>query len=871
MDFEKYTTKAAESIQAAIELVNAKKNQAITPWHILYTLLTQKEGIVPQIIAEIEDTADISELVGLVGDKLEEMPKVSGGTSGVYMSQEARAVLEGAETEAGKLKDEYISTEHLLLSLLQQSEVRKLLGTERKDVEKALKKVRGNQRVTTQNPENSYQALDKYTNNFTQLAKEGKIDPVVGRDTEIRRIMQILSRRSKNNPVLVGEPGVGKTAIAEGLAKKIIEGDVPEILKNKKLLELDLGAMVAGSKYRGEFEERLKSVIDEVEKSEGEIILFIDELHTLIGAGAQEGSMDASNLLKPALARGRLRTIGATTLKEYRKYIERDAAFERRFQPVMILEPSEQDAISILRGIKEKYEVHHGVSIRDNALVAAVELSSRYINDRFLPDKAIDLIDEAASIIKIEIDSKPTKIDELERRRTQLEVEKTALEKESDERSRERLEKINKELANVREELEGIEMQWRKEKEKIDAIKQKSAEIDKLREESEQARRSYNLERVAEISYGLIPNLEKEIEQERTELDKIQADSSILSEEVTEEDIAKVVARWTGIPVSKMLKSESAKLAELEKVLGNRVIGQEEAVMAVSNAVRRSRAGVQEENRPVGSFLFLGPTGVGKTELAKALAEFLFNDEGAMERIDMSEYMEKHAVARLIGSPPGYVGYEEGGQLTEAVRNRPYTVILFDEIEKAHPDVYNILLQLLDEGRLTDSKGRAVDFKNTVIIMTSNLAGEQIRENQEDKTKQRSEVMQVLKHHMRPEFINRIDDIVIFDTLGDEQIKRIVANQLGLVEKRLKKQNILLEVSDRAKEALAKEGYDPVFGARPLKRVIQHKILDPLALQIIEEKAKPGDSVKIDVKDGGLSVNGELIEEGENKYLKFKG
>lgn len=852
MDLNKLTTKAAESIQGTMQLAGKLGHPELTSYHLALVVLEQAGGIVPALVSRLEkNEVAISQTLK---EKLETLPTVSGQTQPA-VSRDLQQVLQQAESEAGKLNDEYISTEHLFLALLDQSAIRDIFEVSKKEVLEVLKDVRGSQRVTDPDPESKYQALEKYTQNFTQLAKEGKVDPVIGRDEEIRRVTQILSRRTKNNPVLVGEPGTGKTAIVEGLARKIIEGDVPDALKGKQILNLDLGALIAGSKYRGEFEDRLKAVVKEIENSDGQIILFIDELHTIVGAGAQEGSTDAGNLLKPALARGRLRTIGATTLKEYRKYIEKDAALERRFQPVMVEEPSGEDAISILRGIKEKYEAHHGVRIRDNAIVAAVNLSDRYISDRFLPDKAIDLMDEAASAIRIEIDSKPTAIDQLERKIRQYEIEKEALKKEKDEASKKRLAEIDKELAELKERHGELELQWRTEKDVIDALKETSKELDQLREQAAQAEREVDLEKAASIKYGQIPETEKKIKDLQKRLGEIQKNSSILKEEVTEEDIAAVVSRWTGIPVQKMLTSETDKLVNMEGELAERVIGQQEAIKAVSNAVRRNRAGIGEPNRPIGSFLFMGPTGVGKTELAKALAEFLFDDENRMVRIDMSEYMERHSVARLIGSPPGYVGYEEGGQLTEAVRRHPYTVILFDEIEKAHDEVFNVLLQLLDDGRLTDSKGRTVDFKNTVIIMTSNLASNEIKEYEDNQEEQRQAVMSALALKFRPEFINRIDDIVIFQPLDQEMLKSIVKLQLDLVQDRLAQRDIKLTFSDKAVEHFAAAGFDEVFGARPLKRLIQNTLLDELSLQLLEGKIKDGQTVKVDYNGKKIVLN----------------
>ncbi|OGJ38370.1 MAG: ATP-dependent chaperone ClpB [Candidatus Pacebacteria bacterium RIFOXYB1_FULL_39_46] len=843
MDFNRFTTKSAEAIQGSIQLAGKLNHPALQPLHLFSVLLTQKDGLIPSLIKKLEQ--DLVELQEKTKKALTELPTSDQATQ-AYVSPELQKVFADAESEAGKLRDEYLSTEHLFLGLLNSAEIKKIFDFDKKKVLTTLQDLRGNHRVTDPDPEGKYQALEKYTQDFTALAEEGKIDPVIGRDEEIRRITQILSRRTKNNPVLVGEPGTGKTAIVEGLAKKIIDNDVPDALKNKRILNLDMGSLIAGAKYRGEFEDRLKAVIKDVENSDGQVILFIDELHTVVGAGAQEGSTDAGNLLKPALARGRLRTIGATTLKEYRKYVEKDAALERRFQPVMVEEPSVEDTISILRGIKEKYETHHGVKIRDNALVAATKLSDRYIADRFLPDKAIDLMDEAASAIRIEIDSKPTVIDQLERKIRQLEIEKEALKKEKDQASKNRLKEIEKELAEMQEEHKQLDLHWQAEKQAIDKIKESSQKIDELKEQAAQAERNYDLQKVAEINYGQIPELEKQVETAKLELKKIQKGQQILKEEVTEEDIATVVSRWTGIPVQKMLEGEGDKLARLEEEIAKRVIGQKPAIKAVANAIRRNRAGIGEENRPIGSFIFLGPTGVGKTELAKTLAEELFNDEKMMVRIDMSEYMEKHAVARLIGSPPGYVGYEEGGQLTEAIRRRPYSVILFDEIEKAHADVFNILLQILDDGRLTDSKGKTVDFKNTIIIMTSNLGSDLIAQHHSEPVKQEETIHGLLKTQFRPEFLNRIDDIVIFQPLTAKEIKEIVKLQLEIIKKRLQQKEIKLVITDKVVDYFASAGYDEVFGARPLKRLIETELLDALSMEIIKKTIKDGDTVKVD-------------------------
>jgi ATP-dependent Clp protease ATP-binding subunit ClpB len=851
MDLNRFTTKSAEAIQGSMQLAGKMNHSALQPLHLLLVLLEQKGGLIPSLVQKLEQ--DVSVLQAKAKQALAELPTTSEPTQ-AYVSPDLQKVFATAETEAGKLRDEYISTEHLFLGLLNNAEIKKIFDVDKKKVLETLQELRGSHRITDPDPEGKYQALEKYTQDFTQLAREGKIDPVIGRDEEIRRITQILSRRTKNNPVLVGEPGTGKTAIVEGLAKKIIDNDVPDALKNKRILNLDMGSLIAGAKYRGEFEDRLKAVIKEVETSDGQLILFIDELHTVVGAGAQEGSTDAGNLLKPALARGRLRTIGATTLKEYRQYVEKDAALERRFQPVMVEEPSVEDTISILRGIKEKYETHHGVKIRDNALVAAARLSDRYIADRFLPDKAIDLMDEATSAIRIEIDSKPTIIDQLERKIRQLEIEREALKKEKDKQSKERLGEIEKELAELGEEHKQLDLHWQAERQAIDKIKESSQQIDELKEQAAQAERNYDLQKVAEINYGKIPELEKAVKAAKQELKKVQQGQQILKEEVTEEDIAAVVSRWTGIPVQKMLEGEGDKLARLEEELGKRVVGQHQAIAAVANAIRRNRAGIGEQDKPIGTFIFLGPTGVGKTELAKTLAEELFNDEKLLIRIDMSEYMEKHAVARLIGSPPGYVGYEEGGQLTEAVRRRPYSVILFDEIEKAHQDVFNVLLQILDDGRLTDSKGKTVNFKNTIIIMTSNLGSDLIAQHHGEPAKQEETIHNLLKEQFRPEFLNRLDDIAIFQPLTAKEIKEIVKLQLAKVTERLLQKEIKLTVTDKAINYFASAGYDEVFGARPLKRLIQTELLDLLSMEIIQGKLPEGSKVDADFDGRKISL-----------------
>ncbi len=858
MRLDKYTLRGQEAIQAAIETAERNQNQQVEPEHLLLAMLEQPEGVIRPMLGKLG--ANVQVVLNDTNAAIARFPKIQG-SSQQYFSSRLSQIFTAAQKQAEAMQDEYVSTEHLLLAIADEKEgAGKLLrqhGVNREDLAKVIQGMRGGSRIKDQNAEANYEALSKYAKDLTDLARQGKLDPVIGRDDEIRRTIQVLSRRTKNNPVLIGEPGVGKTAIVEGLAQRIVSGDVPETLRNKRLVALDLGAMLAGAKYRGEFEDRLKAVLKEIENAHGAIVLFIDELHTLVGAGAAEGAIDASNMLKPSLARGELRCVGATTLNEYKKYIEKDAALERRFQQVYVGEPTVEDTIAILRGLKERYEVHHGVRIKDTAIVAAATLSNRYITDRFLPDKAIDLIDEAASRLRIEIDSLPLEIDQIEREIMGLEIERQALQREEDERSKARLQDIEQRIADLKEQSSGMKAKWQSEKEEIELMRKDKAELEQLRLQLDQARNAGDLGRASELQYGKIPELEGKLAAEQAKLAEIQREGVTLKEEVGEEDVAEVVAKWTGVPVTKMLEGEMQKLVSMEERLRNRVIGQDEALTAVANAVRRARAGLQDPNRPVGSFIFLGPTGVGKTETARALAEFLFDDERAMVRLDMSEYMEKHAVARMIGAPPGYVGHEEGGQLTEAVRRRPYAVVLFDEIEKAHPDIFNVLLQILDDGRLTDSKGRTVDFKNSVLIMTSNLGSHEIQAAEGDEKQIREAVLQELREHFKPEFLNRIDDIVVFHQLSREEIGRIIDVQLERLRHMLFERGITIQLDESAKLLLAREGYDPTYGARPLKRAIQTLIQNPLAVKLLRGEIAQGQTVRVTAEGNEMRFSTE--------------
>lgn len=862
MRFDKFTVKSQELIQNAQSLASRQNNQQIEPEHLLSAMIGESAGITSSILRKLGvSPASIGQELMLIMNRL---PRITGAAD-VYISQRTKSILDAAFAESDKMKDQYVSIEHILLAIADEKtgDAAKILGRNgitREAILKVLMEIRGNQRITDPNPEEKYQALEKFSRNLTDLARLGKLDPVIGRDDEIRRVVQVLSRRTKNNPVLIGEPGVGKTAIIEGLAQRIVAGDVSESLKNRRLVSLDMGALIAGAKYRGEFEDRLKAVLKEVEAAEGEVILFIDELHTLVGAGAAEGSMDASNMLKPALARGTLRCVGATTLNEYRKYIEKDAALERRFQPVFVKEPSVEDTIAILRGLKEKYEVHHGVRIKDSAIVSAVTLSHRYISDRFLPDKAIDLMDECASKLRIEIDSMPTEIDEIQRKITQLEIEREALKKETDAVSLERLAKLEKDLGQMKEEILTMKAHWQNEKDLIQTIRKIKEEQEVLGTEEQQAQREGNLARVAEIRYGKAIDLSRRLDSANENLERLQEQSKMLKEEVDDEDIAEVVSRWTGIPVSRMLEGEREKLVHMEERLGKRVIGQHEAIEAVSNAVRRARSGLQDPNRPIGSFIFMGPTGVGKTELAKALAEFIFDSDQAMVRIDMSEYMEKHAVSRLIGAPPGYVGYDQGGYLTEAVRRRPYSVVLFDEIEKAHPEVFNVLLQILDDGRMTDGQGRTVDFKNSLIIMTSNVGSQwilELGESRRDEMERR--ITEALRASFKPEFLNRIDETIIFRNLSSDQIRSIVLLQTRRLEQRLADRRIALSISESAVNLIVDKGYDPIYGARPLKRAIQKYLENPLSMEILKGEIPDGTRIEARVENDMLVFDKQPI------------